>query len=81
MNTEPVVRGFIPDGWRSRPKTCNRGLSIEPGAMVLRLLRSRSGINPLATCYESYSEQVGYAIKCRWLSQSPAGNSSGLASS
>jgi hypothetical protein len=41
----PVARGFIPDGLRSSPKTIHR----RPHAQVLRLLRSPSGINPLAT--------------------------------
>ena len=44
-----MARGFIPDGWRSRPKTGSWGLSDVSSAMVLRLLRSRTGINPLAT--------------------------------
>jgi hypothetical protein len=45
----PVARGFIPVGVRSGPETNHRGVSGKPRAMVLRLLRSRAGINPLAT--------------------------------
>ena len=45
----PVARGLAPVGLRSGPKTCNRGLSGTPHAMVLRLLRSRTGASSLAT--------------------------------
>ena len=44
-----VVRGFIPDGLRSSPKTNHRECSELPRTQDLRLLRSRSGMNPLAT--------------------------------
>jgi hypothetical protein len=44
-----VARGFIPDGLRSGPKTEDRDNSDTAHLPVLRLLRSRSGINPLAT--------------------------------
>jgi len=44
-----VVRGFIPDGLRSGPKTCHCDLSGIPRAQDLRLLHSRSGMNPLTT--------------------------------
>jgi hypothetical protein len=45
----PVVRGFIPVGLRSGPKSGDCGFSDAPHAQILRLLRSRTGINPLAT--------------------------------
>ncbi len=45
----PVVRGFIPVGLRSGPKICNRAVSDTTGSQVLRLLRSRTGMNPFAT--------------------------------
>ncbi len=44
-----VVRGFIPDGLRSSPKTSHPDFTDEPRVQDLRLLRSRSEINPLAT--------------------------------
>jgi hypothetical protein len=46
-----VARGFIPVGLRSSPKTCDFYLSGIPSVEDLRLLRSRTGINPLATGY------------------------------
>ncbi|WP_207843279.1 hypothetical protein, partial [Pseudomonas sp. 69_B] len=42
-------RGFIPAGLRSSPKTIQRGDSVRSGQQDLRLLRSRTGINPLTT--------------------------------
>ncbi|WWL44246.1 hypothetical protein V5O39_25625 [Pseudomonas parakoreensis] len=42
-DTEPVARGFIPDGLRSSSKTCYFGESGKPRSEDLRLLRSRSG--------------------------------------
>ncbi|MGF6668678.1 hypothetical protein ABIA53_002348 [Pseudomonas monsensis] len=44
-----VARGFIPAGLRSNPKTCNRISPDIPSVSGLRLLRSRTGINPLTT--------------------------------
>ena len=44
-----VVRGFIPAGLRSSPKTIQRGDSVRSDKQDLRLLRSRTGINPLTT--------------------------------
>ncbi|MBK5529856.1 hypothetical protein JFT86_23240 [Pseudomonas sp. TH06] len=44
-----VVRGFIPDGLRSSPNTRHPDYPGTPRVQDLRLLRSRSGINPLAT--------------------------------
>ena len=44
-----VARGFIPDGPRSGPSINYRGVSGTPHWVVLGLLRSPSGINPLAT--------------------------------
>ncbi|MFJ2480110.1 hypothetical protein ACIOWE_07525 [Pseudomonas sp. NPDC087598] len=44
-----VVRGFIPDGLRSSPNTRHPDYPGTPRVKDLRLLRSRSGINPLAT--------------------------------
>ena len=45
----PVARGFIPVGQRSSPKICNPISPGIPSVLGLRLLRSRAGINPLAT--------------------------------
>jgi len=44
-----VVRGFIPDGLRSSPKTIQPDLSDKPSKPGLGPLRSPSGINPLTT--------------------------------
>ena len=44
-----VARGFIPARLRSSRKTGTRDLSGETGSQVLGLLRSPTGINPLAT--------------------------------
>ncbi len=44
-----VVRGFIPARLRSSRKTGTRDLPGETGSQGLGLLRSRAGINPLAT--------------------------------
>ncbi len=44
-----VARGFIPARLRSSRKTGTRNLSVETGSQVLGLLRSPTGINPLAT--------------------------------
>ncbi len=44
-----VVRGFIPARLRSSRKTVTRDLPVETGSQVLGLLRSPTGINPLAT--------------------------------
>ena len=44
-----VVRGFIPARLRSSRKTGARDLSVETGSQGLGLLRSPTGINPLAT--------------------------------
>ncbi len=44
-----VVRGFIPARLRSSRKTGTRDLPVETGSQVLGLLRSPTGINPLAT--------------------------------
>ncbi len=44
-----VARGFIPARLRSSRKTGTRDLSVETGSQVLGLLRSPTGINPLAT--------------------------------
>ncbi len=44
-----VVRGFIPARLRSSRKTGTRDLPGETGSQVLGLLRSPTGINPLAT--------------------------------
>ena len=44
-----VARGFIPVGLRSNPKSCNRISPDIPSVSGLRLLRSRTGINPLTT--------------------------------
>ncbi|CAI8783313.1 hypothetical protein EMIT093MI4_10134 [Pseudomonas sp. IT-93MI4] len=49
LRSNPVVRGFIPDGQRSGPKTYARGQSDVFGYQVSGLLRSPSGINPLTT--------------------------------
>ena len=49
LRSKPVVRGFIPDGQRSGPKTYARGQSDGFGYQVSGLLRSPSGINPLTT--------------------------------
>jgi hypothetical protein len=59
LKNNPVVRGFIPDGLRSSPKTCNQILSDIPSVSDLRLLRSRSGMNPLAT-----GDRIAKAIEC-----------------
>ncbi|CAI8931412.1 hypothetical protein EMIT0P260_60110 [Pseudomonas sp. IT-P260] len=44
-----MVRGFIPDGLRSSPKTGVHGETDTPRLPDLRVLRTRSGMNPLAT--------------------------------
>ncbi len=44
-----VARGFIPARLRSSRKTGARDLPIETGSQGLGLLRSPTGINPLAT--------------------------------
>jgi hypothetical protein len=44
-----VVRGFIPARLRSGRKTGTRDLPGETGSQGLGLLRSPTGINPLAT--------------------------------
>jgi hypothetical protein len=44
-----VARGFIPARLRSGRKTGTRDLPGETGSKVLGLLRSPTGINPLAT--------------------------------
>ncbi len=44
-----VARGFIPVGLRSSRKTGTHDLPVETGSQVLGLLRSPTGINPLAT--------------------------------
>ncbi len=44
-----VARGFIPARLRSSRKTGARDLPVETGSQVLGLLRSPTGINPLAT--------------------------------
>jgi hypothetical protein len=44
-----VVRGFIPDGLRSNPKTIQCLMPGTPHALVLGQLRWPSGINPLTT--------------------------------
>jgi hypothetical protein len=49
LKNNPVVRGFIPDGQRSSPKTYHRITPDIPCFAGLRLLRSRSGMNPLTT--------------------------------
>jgi hypothetical protein len=59
LKNNPVVRGFIPDGLRSSPKTCNHIFSDIPSVSGLRLPRSRSGMNPLAT-----GDRIATAIGC-----------------
>ena len=44
-----VARGFIPARLRSSRKTGTRNLPVETGSHGLGLLRSPTGINPLAT--------------------------------
>jgi len=44
-----VARGFIPARLRSSRKTGTRDLPVETGSQGLGLLRSPTGINPLAT--------------------------------
>jgi hypothetical protein len=44
-----VVRGFIPARLRSSSETGTRDLPVETGSQGLGLLRSPTGINPLAT--------------------------------
>ncbi len=44
-----VVSGFIPARLRSSRKAGTRDLPVETGSQVLGLLRSPTGINPLAT--------------------------------
>ncbi len=44
-----VARGFIPARLRSSRKTGARDLPVETGSQGLGLLRSPTGINPLAT--------------------------------
>ena len=44
-----VARGFIPARLRSSRNTGTRDLPVETGFQVLGLLRSPTGINPLAT--------------------------------
>ncbi len=58
LRSKPVVRGFIPDGLRSGPKTYARGQSDGFRWQVSGLLRSPSGINPLTT-KSSLATEVG----------------------
>jgi hypothetical protein len=44
-----VVKGFMPARLRSSRKTGTRDLPVETGSQGLGLLRSPTGINPLAT--------------------------------
>ncbi len=44
-----MARGFIPDGLQSSPKTLQPIPPEVPGFLTSGLLRSLSGINPLAT--------------------------------
>jgi hypothetical protein len=44
-----VARGFIPARLRSSRKPGSRDLPVETGSQGLGLLRSPTGINPLAT--------------------------------
>ena len=44
-----MVRGFIPARLRSSRKTGTRDVLVETGSQGLGLLRSPTGINPLAT--------------------------------
>ena len=44
-----VARGFIPARLRSSRKTGTRDVLVETGSQGLGLLRSPTGINPLAT--------------------------------
>ncbi|WP_323170879.1 hypothetical protein, partial [Pseudomonas atacamensis] len=44
-----VARGFIPARLRSSRETGTRDLPVETGSQGLGLLRSPTGINPLAT--------------------------------
>ena len=55
-----MARGFIPAGLRSGPETIQRGDSVRSGKQDLRLLRSRTGINPLTT-----------GIYPRWVAKQP----------
>jgi hypothetical protein len=48
---------------RSSPKTIQRGDSVKSGKQDLRLLRSRTGINPLAT-WDSFQIVYGRGL---WL--------------
>ncbi len=59
-----VVRGFIPAGLRSSPKTIQRGHLEKPCPPLLRLLRSRTGINPLTT---GDSFQIFYGRAFGWM--------------
>jgi hypothetical protein len=57
-----VARGFIPAGLRSSPKTIQRGDSVRSGKQDLRLLRSRTGINPLTTEVHSDCLWPGHTV-------------------
>ncbi len=59
-----VARGFIPAGLRSSPETIQRGDSVRSGKQDLRLLRSRTGINPLTT-WDSF--QIFYGRAFGWM--------------
>ncbi len=74
-----VVRGFIPAGLRSSPETTQRGDSVRSGKQDLRLLRSRTGINPLATG-DSFrlfmaGTYCGEGIHPRWVAKQPRNHS------
>jgi hypothetical protein len=70
-----VARGFIPAGVRSSPKTIQRGDSVRSGKPDLRLLRSRTGINPLTTGVHSRlfmaGPYCGEGIYPRWVAKQP----------
>ena len=53
-----MVRGFIPVRLRSSREISQRGVSGKPCIQVLRLLRSRTGINPLTTGITSPQETI-----------------------
>jgi hypothetical protein len=58
--TETVARGFIPAGLRSSPKMSSSYLPDTPQCQALGLLRSPTGINPLATrfCAQQWDRRV-----------------------
>jgi len=70
-----VVRGFIPAGLRGSPETIQRGHSEKPCPPLLRLLRSRTGINPLTTGVHSRlfmaGPYCGEGIYPRWVAKQP----------